>query len=132
MWEHFLIPREREWLGKAGELKLLSVKPPLVLITASCLYSCRVLQSAAEEISGTPVPPPPYTQTFRPPAATQEAKAHPHTLVKQWGATGPEGEDTVWEKENNGKETNAITQTKAHLHKHRQQSDYFPKTCSSA
>lgn len=73
----------------------------------------------AEGISGIPhLPPHPDIQTFCLGASggpTQEAKAHPLTLSKQREETGPEGAETVWEKENKCEETDADTsaQTRA-------------------
>ena len=119
MWEHFSRESGRERQEKKKK-KLLSVKPPLVLITASCLCGCRVLQ---ERSQASMHPPPPHLNPdiqASCPGATQRAKAHPLTTVKQQGATGPEGAETVWEKQNNCKETDASTQanTSAQTHTH--------------
>lgn len=51
----------------------MRVKPPPVLITASCLCSCRVLRSAAEVIAGGPVA---WLLSRLSPRVTQKTKAH--------------------------------------------------------
>lgn len=77
----------REW--KSGRKKkeiAPSIKPLLVLITASCLCSCWVPWSAAELISSAPVDSRLFPFTRLPShslGATHEVKAHLLTLVKQ-------------------------------------------------
>lgn len=93
-WQHYSWESCRVRQEKEEKKKLLSIKPSLVLITASCL--CWVLQKGSQ--ASLPPPPHPDIQASCP-GATQEARARALTMFKQQGETGPEGAETVWEKE---------------------------------
>lgn len=85
-----------------GKKMALSSKPLLVLITASCLCSCWVLQSTAQLISGAPVAFRPYAFTQLPSCSLrghtggQSSSADPSQAGgKQQGETRLEGAETA-------------------------------------